>query len=183
MEEVGRLLDAVKNTGHPVRNLAMVCLAVDSGLRRGEILGLEVGNVDLDGRTVRVLGKGAKERDIPIGVVTCEALGAYLVMRPVSSIDRVFVTSVGKPLTRNGIQSLMFRLKKRAGLPQLRWHLLRHTFANHAINGGCGLRRLQEMLGHASPETTASIYTSPELSELKQEHARSSPFAQMWGDE
>lgn len=179
LEEVERLLEAVGETGHPVRNLAMVCLAVDSGLRRGEVLGLEIRNVDLDSRVVRVLGKGSKERDIPVGEVAYGALRAYLAVRPASSSLRVFLSSGGKPLTRNGLQTLMYRLKKRSGLPELRWHLLRHTFANHFINGGGGLRKLQKILGHSSIKTTADIYTDPELNELQEVHGRVSPLMQI----
>lgn len=179
LEEVGCLLDAVGKTGHPVRNLAMICLAVDSGLRRGEVLGLEVRNVDLDGSIVRVLGKGSKERDIPVGVVARDALRAYLKVRPTSSSLRVFLSSGGKPLTKDALQTLMYRLKKKAGLPQLRWHLLRHTFANHFINGGGGLRKLQKILGHSSVRTTADIYTDPELNELQDAHNRASPLVQI----
>lgn len=182
LEEVERLLEAVKRTAHPVRNLAMVCLAVDSGLRRGEILGLEVGNVDLVGNVVRVLGKGSKERDVPLSVLTCIMLERYLGMRPASESNRVFLTSAGEPMTRNGLQTLMYRLKKKAGLPQLRWHLLRHTFANHYIDAGGGLRRLQKILGHSSIKTTAEIYTDPELEGLKAEHSRCSLLAEIEND-
>jgi len=179
LEEVERLLDAVRETGRPVRNLAIVCLMVDSGLRRGEVVRLEVGDVDLDSGVVRVFGKDKKERDVPLGPVTCEALRAYLAVRPGSSSDALFVTAAGKPLTRGGLQTLVYRLKARAGLPQLRCHLLRHTFANHFINGGGGLRKLSKILGHANIRTTAEIYTDPELSELQEEHARVSPLAQL----
>lgn len=179
LEEVERLLDAVGETGHPLRNLAMICLAVDSGLRRGEVLGLEVRNVDLDGSIIRVLGKGSKERDVPLGVVAREALQAYLAVRPASSSLRVFLSSGGKALTKDALQTLMYRLKKRAELPQLRWHLLRHTFANHFINGGGGLRKLQKILGHSSVRTTADIYTDPELNELQEAHGRASPLVQI----
>lgn len=179
LDEVGRLLEAVKRGGNAARDLGMICLAVDSGLRRGEIIGLRLDGVDLEGGTVRVLGKGQKERDIPIGEVTVTALAAWLALRPNVASDHVFVTSGGRPFTKNGIQTLMQRLKKRAGLPHLRWHLLRHTFANHFINGGGPLRMLQKILGHSSIRTTAEIYTDPELPELSAAHHRASPLAQM----
>jgi len=179
LEEVERLLEAIKRGGNAARDLAMICLAVDSGLRRGEIMGLRLDGVDLDRATVRVLGKGSKERDVPIGGVTVTALAAWLVLRPAVSVEQVFITSGGGPFTVNGIQTMMHRLKKRAGLPHLRWHLLRHTFANHFINGGGPLRMLQKILGHASVTTTARIYTDPELPELVEAHRRASPLAQI----
>ena len=179
LEEVERLLEAIKRGGNAARDLAMICLAVDSGLRRGEIMGLRLDGVDLERATVRVLGKGSKERDVPIGGVTVTALAAWLALRPAVACEQVFVTSAGRPFTVNGIQTMMHRLKARAGLPHLRWHLLRHTFANHFINGGGPLRMLQKILGHASVTTTARIYTDPELPELVEAHRRASPLSQI----
>jgi len=179
LEEVERLLEAIKRGRNAARDLAMICLAVDSGLRRGEIMGLRLDGVDLERATVRVLGKGSKERDVPIGGVTVTALAAWLALRPAVAAGQVFITSGGGPFTVNGIQTMMHRLKKRAGLPRLRWHLLRHTFANHFINGGGPLRMLQKILGHASVTTTASIYLDPELPELSAAHRRASPLAQI----
>jgi len=182
MEEIGQLLEAVKGTACPVRNLAMVCLAVDSGLRRKEVLELELRNVDLGLGVVRVLGKGDKDRDVPLGCLTSGALRAYLTVRPASESERVFVSRRGEPLSKNGLQTFMYRLKERAGLPGLRWHLLRHTFANHFIRRGGGLRKLQAILGHSDIRTTAEIYTSPELEELMVAHAEASPLAGMGGE-
>jgi integrase/recombinase XerC len=73
----------------------------------------------------------------------------------------------------------MYRLKKKSGLPQLRCHLLRHTFANHYIAGGGSLRKLQEILGHSQVRTTAEFYTNPEFGELQAEHDQVSPLAQL----
>ncbi len=177
LPEVVRVLEAVRATSHPARNVAMVCLAVDSGLRRAEVLELELGNVDLDRGVVLVTGKGGRDREVPIGPVTVEALGRYLAVRPVCNSGRVFVSSQGKALAMDAMQSMMYRLKKRAGLPGLRWHLLRHTFANVWLYGGGGLRQLQEILGHADVRTTAAIYTDPDLALLKQCHERASPLS------
>ena len=177
LDEVVQVLEAVAETTHPERNRAMICLAVDSGLRRCEVWKLELGGLDLEAGVVRVLGKG-RERDVPIGVVTAGALRSYLEVRPTSANGRLFVTSEGEPLTLNGLQTMMYRLKEKSGLPQLRWHLLRHTFANHFIAGGGGLRHLQKVLGHSNITTTAGIYTDPELGELQAAHRRASPLSQ-----
>lgn len=179
LEEIERLIEAVKKTRHAARNLAIVCLMVDSGLRRGEVLGLRVKDVDLENNVVRVYGKGGKERDVPIGQATAEALRAYLAVRPASASPALFLTAEGEPLEKDGLQSLMYRLKEKANLPQLHCHLLRHTFANHFIGGGGSLRKLQKILGHASIRTTAEIYTDPELQELQEEHARVSPLSRL----
>lgn len=181
--EVERLLEAVKSGSNPARDLAMVCLAVDSGLRRGEIMGLEVDHVDLEAGVVRVLGKGSKERDVPVGAFSLAALGTYLALRPDVPTKKVFLTRQGRPFTKNGMQTMMYRLKVRAGLPELRWHLLRHSFANGWVAKGGGLRMLQKILGHASIETTARIYTDPELGELVRVHARCSVLSGMNGNE
>jgi len=177
LDQVESLLEAVKTGPHPARDLAMICLAVDSGLRRGEIIGLELDHLDVDAGVVRVIGKGNKEREVPVGSVTKVALNTWLGLRPRADTTRVFITRKGRPFTKNGIQTLMYRLKKRAGLPNVRWHLLRHTFANYFIANGGGLRKLQMILGHASVDTTARFYTNPELSELQDAHAKASPLA------
>lgn len=177
LAEVERVLDAVRTTAHAARNLAMVCLAVDSGLRRSGVRTLRVENVDLGRGVVKVLGKGGKDREVPIGPVTARALAAYLAVRPACKCVRVFVSSQGRPLSVGAMQTMMWRLKERSGLPQLRWHLLRHTFANLWLDGGGGLRQLQEILGHSDIRTTASIYTSPDLALLKRCHARASPLS------
>lgn len=185
LEEVERLLEAVKSGSNPARDLAMVCLAVDSGLRRGEIITLELDHVDLGAGVVRVIGKGSREREVPVGSFSLVALRTYLALRPTVATKKVFLTRRGRPFTRNGVQTLMYRLKERAGLPQVRWHLLRHTFANFFIANGGGLRMLADILGHASVDTTARIYTDPRLGELQRAHARASTFSGMGmnGDE
>ena len=179
LDEVERLLDAVGQTTHSIRNLAMVCLMVDSGLRRGEVVGLTVGDVDLDLCTVRAFGKDKKERDVPLGAVTLEAIKSYLAIRPDSTSDALFLTLAGAHLTLAGLHTFVYRLKKQSGIPQLRCHLLRHTFANHFINGGGGLRMLSKILGHAKIHITAELYTDPELAELQRVHSVASPLAQL----
>jgi len=179
LDEVECLLEAVGQTTYSIRNLAMVCLMVDSGLRRGEVVGLTVGDVYLDSRTARAFGKDKKERDVPLGAVTLEAIKAYLAIRPNSTSDALFLTPAGTPLTLAGLHTFVYRLKKRSGIPQLRCHLLRHTFANHFINGGGGLRMLSKILGHAKIRTTAELYTDPELAELQRVHSTASPLAQL----
>lgn len=179
LNEVSQVIKAVKQTWHAERNLAMIYLMVGSGLRRGEVLNLRLSELDLENRAVRGFGKDKEEREIPVGEETVEALQAYLNVRPASSSDKVFLKENGEPLEKDGIQSMMYRLKAKTGLSKLCCHLLRHTFANHYIAGGGSLRKLQKILGHSSIHTTADIYTDPELAELQREHERVSPLAQM----
>ena len=127
-------------------------------------MGLEKGGVDLDDRLVRVVGKGGKERVVPLGREAAEALRRYLARgRP--HLDRrhrpeLFLNAKGGALTRAGAFFILRRLAERAGLDPERVHphLLRHSFATHLLEGGADLRSVQEMLGHADLGTT-ELYT------------------------
>ena len=176
-DEVSRLLDAVMRGPYPERDLAMICLMVDSGLRRAEVIQLKIGNVNLATGVAVVFGKGSKEREVPLGAMTRDTLRRWLELRPPSASDALFLTRKGTPFTVAGLHTLVRRLKERAGLPQLHCHLLRHTFANWYISKGGSIRKLKEILGHASIQTTVDIYTSPELGELQEEHARVSTLS------
>lgn len=179
LNEVEQLVEGVKTTQHAVRNLALVYLMMESGLRKGEVIGLCVSDLNFEEETVTVLGKDKEEREVPMNRETIEAVKAYLEERPDSTSQQLFLKVNGEPLTPDGLASLMHRLKAQAELPQLHCHLLRHTFANHYIAGGGSLRRLQKALGHNDVSTTAAIYTDPELAELKKEHAEVSPLARV----
>jgi len=179
LEEIQQMIEAVRTTGQPERNLAVVYLMVGSGLRRGEVAGLRLRDVDLERGVVRVLGKDQEEREVPLSSETVESIKKYLEIRPAVDSDRLFLTKSGGPMTVNALNIFMYRLKARAKLPQLRCHLLRHTFANHYIAAGGSLRKLQKILGHSDVQTTARFYTDPELSELREEHARVNPLAQI----
>ncbi len=159
--ETERLIDAaVGNTPRTLRDRALVELLYGAGLRVSEAVGLEKSAVDLDARIVRVLGKGDKERLVPLGRPAAEAVRRYLALgRP--HLDRryrpeLFLNARGGPLTRAGAFLILRRLAERAGLEPERVHphLLRHSFATHLLEGGADLRSVQEMLGHADLSTT-----------------------------
>ena len=163
--EVERLIDAaVGTTPRAMRDSALVELLYGAGLRVSEAVGLERGAVDLDGRLVRALGKGQKERVVPIGREATEALRRYLAHgRP--HLDRrhrpeLFLNAQGGALTRAGAFFILRRLAEKAGLEpgRVHPHLLRHSFATHLLEGGADLRSVQEMLGHADLATT-ELYT------------------------
>jgi integrase/recombinase XerD len=163
--EVERLIDAANGTSpRSFRDRALVELLYGAGLRVGEAVGLERGAVDLENRLVRCLGKGDKERIVPLGRQAAEALGRYLARgRPY--LDRrhrpeLFLNAQGGALTRAGAFFVLRRLAARAGLDPARIHphLLRHSFATHLLEGGADLRSVQEMLGHADLGTT-ELYT------------------------
>jgi integrase/recombinase XerD len=163
--EVERLIDAANGvTPRSLRDRALVELLYGAGLRVSEAVGLERGDVDLEGRTVRCIGKGDKERVVPLGTQAAAALRRYLARgRPY--LDRrhrpeLFLNAQGGGLTRAGAFLVLRRLAARAGLEPERVHphLLRHSFATHLLEGGADLRSVQEMLGHADLGTT-ELYT------------------------
>ena len=163
--EAERLIEAAAGTTpRALRDAALVELLYGAGLRVSEAVGLERAGVDLDDRLVRCIGKGNKERIVPIGRSAAEALRRYLARgRPY--LDRrlrpeLFLNAKGGPLTRAGAFLILRRLAEKAGLEadRVHPHLLRHSFATHLLEGGADLRSVQEMLGHADLATT-QIYT------------------------
>jgi len=163
--EVERLIDAATGTTpRSLRDRALVELLYGAGLRVSEAVGLERPAVDLEQRLVRCVGKGSKERVVPIGREAVEALRRYLARgRP--HLDRrhrpeLFLNAQGGALTRAGAFLILRRLAGEAGLEPERVHphLLRHSFATHLLEGGADLRSVQEMLGHADLATT-ELYT------------------------
>jgi integrase/recombinase XerD len=163
--EAERLVEAARGTTpRALRDHALVELLYGAGLRVSEAVGLERGGVDLDDRFVRTVGKGGKERVVPIGRQAAEALRRYLAHgRP--HLDRrhrpeLFLNAQGGPLTRAGAFLILRKLAGKAGLDpeRIHPHLLRHSFATHLLEGGADLRSVQEMLGHADLATT-ELYT------------------------
>jgi integrase/recombinase XerD len=163
--EAERLVEAARGTTpRAFRDQALVELLYGAGLRVSEAVGLDRGGVDLHARLVRPLGKGEKERVVPIGRSAVEALRRYLARgRP--HLDRrhrpeLFLNAQGGPLTRAGVFLILRGLAEKAGLDPTRVHphLLRHSFATHLLEGGADLRSVQEMLGHADLATT-ELYT------------------------
>jgi len=163
--EAERLVEAARGTTpRSLRDHALVELLYGAGLRVSEAVGLERGGVDLDDRFVRTIGKGGKERVVPIGREAAGALRRYLAHgRP--HLDRrhrpeLFLNAQGGPLTRAGAFLILRKLAGKAGLEpeRIHPHLLRHSFATHLLEGGADLRSVQEMLGHADLATT-ELYT------------------------
>jgi integrase/recombinase XerD len=163
--EVERLIEAAAGTTpRSLRDRALVELLYGAGLRVSEAVGLERAAIDLEGRLVRTIGKGSKERIVPIGREAVEALRRYLARgRP--HLDKrhrpeLFLNAQGGALTRAGAFLILRKLAASAGLEPERVHphLLRHSFATHLLEGGADLRSVQEMLGHADLATT-ELYT------------------------
>jgi integrase/recombinase XerD len=164
-DEVGRLLEQPKGTEPAaLRDRALLEVMYACGLRASEATGLEVGDVDLEAGILRARGKGSKERLVPIGSTAAKAIATYLQRgRPKLVGDRLearlFLNHRGTGLTRQGLYKIVQRHARGAGLAsKMSPHTLRHTFATHLLAGGCDLRSLQEMLGHADIATT-QLYT------------------------
>ena len=181
--EVERLIEAAAGTSpRALRNRALVELLYGAGLRVSEAVGLEKAGVDLDGRLVRVLGKGNKERVVPIGRPAAEAVRRYLSRgRPYLDArhrPELFLNARGGPLTRAGAFLILRKLAAKAGLEPERVHphLLRHSFATHLLEGGADLRSVQEMLGHADLSTT-ELYTHVSDRRRRELYFRAHPHA------
>lgn len=163
-----------------LRDKTMLETLYAGGLRVSELVGLTIPQVSLDMGVVRVLGKGAKERLVPLGEEALTWIGRYLdEARPdllngkVS--DALFVTARGQPMTRQGFWYLLRRYCAQAGLAKtVSPHTLRHAFATHMLNHGADLRVVQLLLGHADISTT-QIYTHVARERLKQLHAKHHP--------
>jgi integrase/recombinase XerD len=163
--EAERLIEAANGTTpRSLRDRALTELLYGAGLRVSEAVGLGKSDVDLHGRLVRCIGKGNKERVVPIGRAAAEALRRYLAHgRPYLDTrhrPELFLNARGGALTRAGAFLILRRLAAKAGLEPERVHphLLRHSFATHLLEGGADLRSVQEMLGHADLSTT-ELYT------------------------
>ncbi len=182
-DEVAALLEQPKGSEPAtLRDRALLELMYACGLRASEATELRVADLDLELGVLRARGKGSKERVVPIGGAAARALAAYLrAGRPKLMGDRVeprlFLNHRGGGLTRQGLYKIVQRYATAAGLAgRMSPHTLRHTFATHLLAGGCDLRSLQEMLGHADVATT-QIYTHVSAEKLKDVYFQAHPRA------
>lgn len=181
--EVQKLL-AQPRGSEPIqlRDRALLELMYASGLRASETIGLELSDLDLDAGLLRARGKGSKERIVPVGKKALAAVSVYLRSgrpRLVRDHDqrKLFLNFRGGPLTRQGLYKIVLGHADSAGLGgRMSPHTLRHSFATHLLSGGCDLRSVQEMLGHADLSTT-QLYTHLSGEELKQVYFSAHPRA------
>jgi len=181
--EVEKLLSQPRGTEPAVlRDRALLELMYACGLRASEAIGLELMDVDTEEGVLRARGKGSKERIVPIGQAALGALHPYLERgRPAlvkgSSETHLFVNFRGGSLTRQGLYKIVRRHALRAGMAdRMSPHTLRHSFATHLLAGGCDLRSVQEMLGHADVSTT-QLYTHLSSERLKDVYFKAHPRA------
>jgi integrase/recombinase XerD len=184
-DEVARLLEQPRGTSpSALRDRALLETMYACGLRASEAIGLELSELDLQDGILRARGKGSKERIVPVGRKAVDALTAYLERgRPalvgIRPERRVFVNLRGGGLSRQGLYKIVLRHARSAGLERrMSPHTLRHTFATHLLSGGCDLRSLQEMLGHADIGTT-QIYTHLSTERLRDVYFEAHPRAQI----
>jgi len=182
-EEVSRLLDQPRGTSPlALRDRALLEMMYACGLRVSELIGLALSDIDAEEAMLRARGKGSKERLVPVGRRAMDALNAYLVRgRPPLVGARVegklFLNNRGTGLTRQGVYKIVQGHARSAGLQRrMSPHTLRHSFATHLLAGGCDLRSLQEMLGHADLATT-QVYTHLSAERLKDAYFSAHPRA------
>lgn len=186
-DEARNLIDAVAahaDDGTPIglRDVAMVELLYATGIRVGELVGLDVDDLDHDRRVVRVFGKGRKERTVPYGSPAARALARWLeVGRPrlaaAGSGPALFVGARGRRIDQRAVRTLVHRrIADVPGAPDIGPHGLRHTAATHLLEGGADLRSVQELLGHASLATTQR-YTHVTTDRLRRAYQQAHPRA------
>jgi site-specific recombinase XerD len=176
--EMDEILSAPTSSGDTgsERDRAMIELLYSSGLRRTEVSTLNVGDVDVLSGTIRVFGKGSKERIVPVGKEALSRLRDYLRSRggPADG-EPLFANLRGARLSSEGVAFVVRRWVKRSSLmKKVTPHVFRHSFATHLLNRGCNIREVQEMLGHADLNTT-QIYTHISLKQLQDVYKASHP--------
>jgi integrase/recombinase XerD len=184
VDQVARLLVAPKATPGGLRDRALLETIYGAGLRASEVLALRMQDIDLDVGFVRTVGKGDKERVVPLGSKAIESLRMYQERgRPLLGgpgtlkAPELFLNNRGRRLSRQGLHLIIKRYAREAGLPDdISAHTLRHSFATHLLEGGADLRAVQEMLGHADLSTT-QIYTHVTTAHLQRVYRDAHPRA------
>lgn len=185
LADVERLLAAAGDgeDAGSLRDRALLEVLYGAGARVSEVVGLDVDDVDLTSRSLRLFGKGSKERIVPLGRYAADALGSYLTReRPALAAKgkagaAVFLNQRGGRLSRQSVFGLVRRAAEVAGLDgEISPHTLRHSYATHLLEGGADVRVVQELLGHASV-TTTQIYTMVSVQQLRETFAAAHPRA------
>lgn len=185
LADVERLLAVFSGEGEPgiLRNRALLEVLYGVGARVSEVTGLDVDDVDLAQRSIRLFGKGSKERILPLGSYAADAVGAYLTReRPVfaqrgKGNSALFLNQRGGRLTRQTVFDVLKKAQEISGVSgDISPHTLRHSFATHLLEGGADVRVVQELLGHASV-TTTQIYTKVSVQQLRETFSVAHPRA------
>ena len=174
-EEVDKLLDINLVDKYSYRNKAMLELLYATGMRASELTNLKLNNIDLDSCIVRIMGKGSKERIVPINDTTIKYLNIYInnyrkeILNKKDS-EYLFISNALKPISRQGLFKIIKKECIRAGIKKNVYpHILRHSFATHLLNHGANIRIIQELLGHEDI-TTTEIYTHLSNETIKKDY-------------
>ena len=176
---VKRLLDFKPQGDIEIRDKAMVELLYSSGLRLSELCSLNMDSISVRERSCRVVGKGNKTRDLPVGEKAIQSLRDWLLVRKNISSDSnkaLFLNKNGKRISTRSVQLRLERLSKKRGLPMVNPHMRRHSFASHILESSGDLRAVQEMLGHSDIVTT-QIYTKLDFQHLSKVYDDAHPRA------
>ncbi|MEX0999100.1 MAG: tyrosine recombinase XerC [Thermodesulfobacteriota bacterium] len=180
VDEVVKLVEAPgSDNAYESRDRAILELLYSCGLRVSELVGINLNDLDLESMSVKVLGKGNKERLVPLGSKASSAIKIYLIQRLdlKPKEDYLFVNSRGGRLTTRSIDRIIKKYAAISGIPKnISPHVLRHTFATHLLGGGADLRAIQEMLGHKSLSTTQR-YTHTSVEKLMEIYDKTHPRA------
>ncbi len=189
VDEIARLIET-PDLSNPIgqRDRAILELLYAAGLRVSELVGLNVENVDMDAREIRVWGKGSKERITLMGEPALKAVQSYLNegrqnLSGKRTTNALFVNRYGGRLTARSVQELLDKYAQSVGIARkIHPHMVRHTFATHLLDGGADLRVVQELLGHASLSST-QIYTHVSKNQARKVYMSSHPLAKEFNGE
>ena len=176
---IQKLLNFKPKTELETRDKAIAELFYSSGLRLSELQGIDLGDISIKERTCRVVGKGNKTRDLPVGRQAVKSLRDWILIREKYSTESdlaIFINKQGKRLSNRSIQARLKKLSTERGLPAVHPHMLRHSFASHILESSGDLRAVQEMLGHADIGTT-EIYTKLDFQHLSKVYDKAHPRA------
>ncbi len=182
VDQVSQLLDQGQSDCSPllIRDIAIMELIYSSGLRLSELVSVDLGSIDMSNRMIRVMGKGSKEREIPVGVRAIKAIERWLKIRQTISCSgekALFLSRNGKRLSARNVQLRLKQYAQSQGMQQhLHPHKLRHSFATHILESSGDLRAVQELLGHADIGTT-QIYTHLDFQHLAKIYDQAHPRA------
>ena len=179
IDQATTLVEAPPDNGrYSLRDRAALELLYSSGLRVSELTGLDIGDLDLAGGMVRVMGKGGKERIVPVGSRAIQAIQAYLSHRgELAGTGPLFLNTRGERINRRSVARIVdAHVLRIAAFKRISPHVLRHTFATHMLEGGADLRAIQELLGHASLSTTQK-YTHVGIDRLMEVYDKAHPKA------
>lgn len=182
IEEIDKLLDINLIDAFSFRNKAMLELMYSSGLRVSELVNVNIHDIDTSNCIIRIMGKGSKERIVPLGDYAIKYIEIYikeyrekLIKKEINNY--LFLNNHGKKMTRQGFFKILKQIAKEKNIKtEFSPHTLRHSFATHLLNGGADLRSIQEMLGHESISTT-QIYTHVSKEKLKENYNNFHPHA------